>query len=205
MVSSALNGTDYVMFPNRRGMKFADLTQDCDVQFTKAFWSINEHPTIRVMVLCVVYLFCLVITCLCVSFLNHTCATASYGSTPGFLKLLSEVCVRVCMFICFSFCTHVSKSLSCITSLQSLYYTCTQVSPGSKVFSELKTRCADSLQTFKSSFPSELFWHSTAENTEVGLSGSQELYWLYVVILKVDMTLAYMYVNGYELGALLEN
>ena len=52
MVSSALNGTDYLMFPNRRGMKFADLTQDCDVQFTKAFWSINEHHTIRVTKLC---------------------------------------------------------------------------------------------------------------------------------------------------------
>jgi len=52
MVSAAINGTDYVMFPNRRGMKFADLTQDCDVQFTKAFWSINEHPTIRVRRLC---------------------------------------------------------------------------------------------------------------------------------------------------------
>ncbi|XP_065907809.1 hormone-sensitive lipase-like isoform X2 [Dysidea avara] len=50
MVSSALNGTDYLMFPNRRGMKFADLTQDCDVQFTKAFWSINEHHTIRSLV-----------------------------------------------------------------------------------------------------------------------------------------------------------
>jgi len=48
-LASAINGSDYVMFPNRRGMKFADLTQDCDVQFTKAFWSINQDPNIRVM------------------------------------------------------------------------------------------------------------------------------------------------------------
>lgn len=59
MVSAALNGSDYVMFPNRRGMKFADLTQDCDVHFTKAFWSINEHPTIRVMRLCACCIQCI--------------------------------------------------------------------------------------------------------------------------------------------------
>lgn len=53
LLASAINGSDYVMFPNRRGMKFADLTQDCDVQFTKAFWSINEDPNIRVMCSCV--------------------------------------------------------------------------------------------------------------------------------------------------------
>lgn len=52
-LASVINGSDYVMFPNRRGMKFADLTQDCDVQFTKAFWSINEDPNIRVM--CIVH------------------------------------------------------------------------------------------------------------------------------------------------------
>ena len=38
------------MLPGRRGMKFADLTQDCDVHFTKAFWSINENPNIRVCI-----------------------------------------------------------------------------------------------------------------------------------------------------------
>ena len=65
MVSAALNGSDYVMYPNRRGMKFADLTQDCDVQFTKAFWSINEHPTIRVM-RCVLNVFvCLFFQYIC--------------------------------------------------------------------------------------------------------------------------------------------
>ena len=49
LLASAINGSDYVMFPNRRGLKFADLTHDCDVQFTKAFWSINEDPNIRVI------------------------------------------------------------------------------------------------------------------------------------------------------------
>ena len=77
LLASAINGSDYVMFPNRRGMKFADLTQDCDVHFTKAFWSINEDPNIRVM-------------CLSAQLCMHVCVS---------------VCVSVCVTLCVYACT----------------------------------------------------------------------------------------------------
>ena len=97
LLASAINGSDYVMFPNRRGMKFADLTQDCDVHFTKAFWSINEDPNIRVMCLsvcAVVHVHLCVGVCVCACVCPHVHVTRC-------------VCV-LCVHAYVSTCVHVT-------------------------------------------------------------------------------------------------
>ena len=43
---------------------------------------------------------------------------------PGLLKLFSEKCVCVCMYVCLSFCTHLSKTLeakvACIREVKAI-------------------------------------------------------------------------------------
>ena len=86
LLASVLNGWDYVMLPGRRGMKFADLTQDCDVHFTKAFWSINENPNIRVSNVCV---------CTCV---RHTNNPRDHGIKH--VQYYVFFCYRVWLTLC---------------------------------------------------------------------------------------------------------
>jgi hormone-sensitive lipase len=46
LFSSLLNGGKYIQHPTQRGVKIADLTEDCSIDFTKAFWSITEQTAI---------------------------------------------------------------------------------------------------------------------------------------------------------------
>ena len=105
LLASAINGSDYVMFPNRRGMKFADLTQDCDVHFTKAFWSINEDPNIRVMCLSVqLCMHTCVWVCVCVRMSTHPCYSVCVYC------VCMHMWVRVCMLL-YSMCHCIQWNL----------------------------------------------------------------------------------------------
>jgi len=47
----------------------------------------------------------------------HSQLKASCGRAPGLLKLFYEKCVFVCLYICLSVRTHVSKALEAKSSL----------------------------------------------------------------------------------------
>ena len=62
--------------------------------------------------------YCMIV---CGMFLNeghtHSWPKAGCGHIPGLLKLFSEKCVCVCVYVCLSFLTHVSKALEAKSSL----------------------------------------------------------------------------------------
>ena len=48
LMKSVWKGSRYVQHPSQRGIKIADLTQDCSISFTKAFWSMMEQDYFKV-------------------------------------------------------------------------------------------------------------------------------------------------------------
>ena len=109
--------------------------------------------------------------------LGSSLSITSWGCAE-FIEIifLKNVCLHLTylpMFVCPYAPTHKSKFFTMVnTPCISAYILASCTSKLGGFFPRWKTRCGKWPQT---GFPCGLFWHYTTENTEVGLSGSQEM------------------------------
>uniref|UniRef100_A0A1X7TZZ6 Hormone-sensitive lipase n=1 Tax=Amphimedon queenslandica TaxID=400682 RepID=A0A1X7TZZ6_AMPQE len=50
LLNSLLKGGKYIQHPTQRGVKIAELTDDCSIYFAKAFWSLTEQTAVKTAV-----------------------------------------------------------------------------------------------------------------------------------------------------------
>ena len=113
---------------------------------------------------------------------------------PGFLKLFSEKCACVCMYICLSFCTYMSKPFTWSLKPARIQTIKAKQSSHTGKLCLNGVFLSQSNTDFYAGFPGQLFRRSTTEKQRTRPHGHPRN--AYLVVLKVGVT--HIYVNENE-------